>query len=132
LQTKVSFEEEYFKKYYKDYNRQNPPAKMDFYRGLVEGASDGKSHPRILEAGCAFGKFLSSLNSRWLKYGFDISEFAIEHARESVPEAKLSVSALPHIPFKGPFDIIVSFDVLEHVLNIEEALLSVRSSLAPG
>jgi SAM-dependent methyltransferase len=125
------FEQEYFERYYSDYNRQNPPKKMEFYRMLAEHAADGIKHPRILELGCAFGKFLSSLNPEWHRYGLDISEFAIDQARQSVPDAKLSVSNITHIPFKESFDIIVAFDVLEHVPNLEQVVLSVKSKLTP-
>ncbi|MFQ5480506.1 MAG: methyltransferase domain-containing protein [Thermodesulfobacteriota bacterium] len=132
MENRGFFEEEYFRKFYKNYEYQNPPAKMEFYRSLVLAAVKGKANPRLLEAGCAFGRFLSSLGPSWQRYGFDISEFAVASAFKAVPEARLAVSALPEIPFEGPFDVIVSFDVLEHVPDVEEAILAVRSKLAPG
>jgi len=132
LETNGFFEEEYYKKFYRNYTRQNPPKKIDFYRKLVKTALGEKRNPSILEAGCAFGTFLSSLENSWRKYGFDISEFAIREARKSMPKAELAVSAFPEIPFKGPFDVIVSFDVLEHVPEIEETMLAVKSRLVPN
>ncbi len=130
MATKGFFEEEYYKKFYKNYESQNPPAKMAFYRALVQSAVKDNPAPRILEAGCAFGKFLSSLDPGWQRYGFDISEFAVAAAFKIIPDVKLAVSSLPNIPFDGPFDVVVSFDVLEHVPDLEEAILAVRSKLS--
>ncbi|HLG22890.1 MAG TPA: class I SAM-dependent methyltransferase [Candidatus Manganitrophaceae bacterium] len=132
LSTDPLFEREYFEKYYTDYALQNPPRKMRFYRALAERAAEGIERPRILELGCAFGLFLSSLNPSWRRYGLDVSEFAIDRARRAVPDAKLSVSSAAEIPFDDSFDIIAAFDVIEHLPDLEKAALSVRSKLIPG
>jgi SAM-dependent methyltransferase len=125
------FEQEYYEKYYPDYNRQNPPKKMEFYRTLVEGTTGRIEHPRILEIGCAFGKFLSTLNPEWNRYGLDISEFAIDLAQQSVPDVQFSVSTIPHIPFQESFDVIAAFDILEHVPDLEQVIASIKSKLTP-
>ncbi len=132
------FEQEYFEKYYADYTRQNPPKKMEFYRSLIEGTVEGIERPRILELGCAFGKFLGSLDPKWDRYGQDISEFAIERARRSIPAVsavqgpEFAVSSITHIPFVGPFDTMVSFDVLEHVEDLDRVASVVREKLSPS
>lgn len=132
LSKKGLFEKEYFEKYYPDYNRQNPPNKLTFYRTLAEAAASGEQNPRILEIGCAFGKFLGSLGPGWSKRGMDISEFAIGRAREFVPDANFSVASLPQIPFDESFDVIAAFDVLEHVPLLDQVLPSVKERLTPG
>ena len=37
-----SFERDYFERNYRNYARQNPPRKLNFYRGLVEAAVAGR------------------------------------------------------------------------------------------
>ena len=125
------FEREYFDKYYSNYSKQNPPKKMAFYRALMEDKAKGVRCPRVLDLGCAFGRFLSTLDPNWDRYGQDVSEFAIDQARQSVPGVRFSVSNIMEIPFEGFFDIIVCFDVLEHVHDLETVAHTVQAKLTP-
>ncbi len=124
------YEREYFRKNYADYDLQNPPRKMRFYRALVERCAGGIERPRVLELGCAFGKFLSTLNPEWDRSGLDLSKFAVESARDSVPGVNFSVSSITDIPFEGRFDVIAAFDVIEHVSDLEQVACSVKSKLS--
>ena len=124
-----SFEQEYYEKYYSNYNLQNPPDKLEFYNMLINRAADRIQQPRILEIGCAFGKLLSILNPDWHRYGLDISEYAIDKAHRLIPDAKLIVSSITNIPFKESFDVIVAFDSLEHIHDLEQAAQSVKSKI---
>jgi SAM-dependent methyltransferase len=134
------FGPDYFQTVYRNYHRQNPPRKMAFYRELVakyapgRGVPPGPGRPRpaILELGCAFGKFLASLDSNWRKFGVDLSEFGVERAREAAPGAGLAVGSCSHVPFKGPFDVVAAFDVIEHVEALDRVGDSVSRTLADG
>lgn len=121
----------YYQDVYRDYDRQNPPYKMAFYRSLVERVVPRSSPARILDIGCAFGRFLSSLNPAWRRCGVDVNALAIETARQAVPDAAFSVSSGTTIPFDGLFDVIVAFDVIEHIASLEEVAAAVRSKLTP-
>lgn len=126
------FDREYFDRNYRDYERQNPPRKLRFYRRLLERLLSRDGRRSILEIGCGPGAFLASLDGRWHKYGFDISPYAIQLARTRNPGARLVVGSAERMPFARLFDAIVSFDVLEHVSDIPCALDEVVSHLAPG
>jgi SAM-dependent methyltransferase len=129
----MAFDREYFKSQYRDYERQNPARKLAFYRRLVEmGAGDRKTRPRILDIGCAYGLFLSNLGDGWERYGEDASEYAIQVAREKSPSIHFELSLSESHPFAGPFDIITAFDVLEHILKLEELLDWIYKGLVPG
>ncbi|MBI3611289.1 MAG: class I SAM-dependent methyltransferase [Nitrospirae bacterium] len=126
-----SFEEDYFRTAYKNYDRQNPSYKMDFYHRLVITALPSVSKPRVLDMGCAFGKFLSSLNPDWSLYGVDSSSHAVAEAHKRLPHAHLSVSSATEIPFEGRFDVITAFDVIEHIPDLEQVAETVAKRLNP-
>jgi 2-polyprenyl-3-methyl-5-hydroxy-6-metoxy-1,4-benzoquinol methylase len=78
----------------------------------------------ILDVGCAFGFLLRELSSAFGElHGFDISEFAIEKARKTIPEASLKVLSLEDpLPYpEDSFDCITAVDVLEHTKNFERS-----------
>ncbi len=74
----------------------------------------------LLELGCAFGYFLKQATSFFDVYGLDISKYALEQAKRNCPKAKLEVWNInTGLPFRDEkFDVIASFDTLEHVANI--------------
>jgi SAM-dependent methyltransferase len=125
------FDRNYFETQYASYELQNPPRKMAFYRHLAETAAAGCERPRVLDIGCAFGLFLACLDSRWERYGVDISEYAITRAGERVPGAMFEVTASSDLVFPGSFDVISAFDVLEHMHAPDEMLRRIAAALRP-
>ncbi len=126
------FEQGYYESVYRSYARQNPPRKLRFYRGLVEGAAPAGRPRRVLDVGCAFGAFLASLGPAWERFGVDVSRYATEQAARAVPAATFARADIDAIPFQGPFDAITAFDVIEHIPSLEAVASAVRSRLAPG
>jgi len=126
------FEQEYYASVYPDYARQNPPRKLQFYRELVERVATLRAPMRILDIGCAFGAFLSALDPRWERYGTDVSRYAVEKAKAALPDIRFARADIDAIPFPGPFDVITSFDVIEHIPSLEAVASAVESRLAPG
>ena len=126
------FEREYFETVYRNYLRQNPPRKLRFYQALVERVAPEDRPARILDIGCAFGAFLSTLNPRWERFGADVSQFATDRATLAVPDISFARAGIHEIPFPGPFDIITAFDVLEHIPSLEVVATVLRTKLAPG
>lgn len=102
------------------------------YRDYVEMDSDyywsRRLHPllryvksgRLLELGCAYGFFLKRASRFFNVSGLDISEHALKQAKKNLPSSKLKACDLNHkLPFgESEFDVIASFDTLEHVKNI--------------
>ncbi|MBX9788307.1 MAG: class I SAM-dependent methyltransferase [Pirellulales bacterium] len=127
-----SFEQEYFERNYRNYARQNPPRKLRFYRQLVERAVAEYDRPAVLELGCAFGRFLETLDGTWDRYGLDVSQYAIEQARQRLPAVTLEVASGSEIPFARQFDAILAFDVIEHIPDLEAVAASVDAHLADG
>lgn len=126
-----SFEREYFDMAYGDYDAQNPPRKLRFYRGLAARAASGVERPRILELGCAFGSFLASLGPTWSRVGADVSRYAIEEARRRVPNVTFAVCPPGELPIEGTFDVVAAFDVLEHIPEVDAAGDALVRRVAP-
>ncbi len=127
----MKFDRAYYETHYRNYERQNPARKLEFYRRLAETAAAGCPRPRILDMGCAFGLFLSYLDPAWERFGYDASEYAIERARQRVPGVDFAVSDPGTFPFEGPFNIITAFDVFEHIPPLDATLEWVARNLHP-
>jgi O-antigen biosynthesis protein len=71
--------------------------------------------PRVtLDAGCAFGFLVEALRDRGVEaYGVDISEYAIEQARDDI-RPYLRCGSLTE-PFSRRYDLITCIEVLEHM-----------------
>ena len=121
------FEREYYETVYPNYSRQNPPRKLRFYRRLVEGVAPNGRVPRILDIGCAFGAFLGALDPAWRRFGTDVSQFATDNAAATVPGVTFARAGINDIPFAEPFDIITSFDVIEHIPSLEDVASAVKA-----
>ncbi|MCK5524717.1 MAG: class I SAM-dependent methyltransferase [Thiomargarita sp.] len=88
---------------------------------------------KIFEAGCGTGGNLSLLSQYGQVYAMELNDTAREFARQNT-EAKIWAGSLPdEIPFeKEQFDLIVLFDVLEHLEKDSQALESLRTYLKPS
>jgi SAM-dependent methyltransferase len=89
---------------------------------------------RVLEIGCGSGSLLSRLLASGLDIvGVETSPLRIEEGRRahgSLPVQLVSGSALPF--HDGWFDVVLSFDVFEHIPDSDAHLVEVRRVLKPG
>jgi SAM-dependent methyltransferase len=46
--------------------------------------------------------------------------------------ARVAVANVENLPFRGRFDVVAVSDVLEHVLSLPDALVSIHRALGPG
>jgi SAM-dependent methyltransferase len=128
----VAFDESYYRTFYRNYTRQNPPRKLNFYQKLLTSHLRQTQSVKLLDVGCAFAAFLNSLPKSWDRYGIDVSEHSIAAAKAKNPDIQLASATLETVPFKGPFDAITSFDVIEHIADLDKVAESVSSLLKPG
>jgi SAM-dependent methyltransferase len=86
----------------------------------------------ILDIGCASGFFLESLGNTWNRYGLELSSLAALRARERagiiVHEGDIGSARFAD----NSFDVVSSFDVLEHLSKPMPTFSEVRRVLKPG
>lgn len=90
---------------------------------------------KILEIGCAIGKLIDELLSMGFYdvKGIDISEVAIQYGKAKYPHLSLYGYDGSDLGFfEENFDICLSFDVVEHIPDIDEHFKSVIDILVPS
>jgi SAM-dependent methyltransferase len=91
---------------------------------------------RVLDAGCGAGYGSAELAHVAMSVvGADIAAEAVEFAREHyrLPNLVFERAACSNLPHRdGSFDLVVAFEVIEHLANWREFLLEVRRVLAPS
>lgn len=127
-----AFEEDYFASplaYGGRYEHANPPRKLASYlREVRAAAPDG----RLLDVGCAFGRFLQVAAPFYVCEGLDVSRYALTVARRRVPDVPLHHGAIEDFTAGRYYDVVTCFDVLEHVPALGRALARLRRLLAPA
>jgi len=87
---------------------------------------------KILEAGCGTGGNLRMLARHGEVAAMELDEIACEFANQR-QVTTVRLGSLPDkIPFSGEYDLIVAFDVIEHLDDDLAALSALRSHLKPG
>jgi trans-aconitate 2-methyltransferase len=95
---------------------------------------------RVLDLGCGNGKITAQIAARVPKgsvVGVDASAqmiaFAAEqYARATHPNLHFETCDIRHLPFRGEFDLVVSFNALHWIAEQDEALRSIRSAMKAG
>jgi len=87
----------------------------------------------VLDAGCAYGFYLSEMPSSWNKYGVEISHFAFSKAIKLNPDAHIKRGILTKRTFDNrKFDLITFWDVVEHLDNPAEVMAVAYKKLKKG
>lgn len=93
---------------------------------------DRISFARVLVIGCGQGDELRLLNDAHVT-AFDLSMSAATHARSLVGQNDYLQSDGMHLPFRsGSFDLVISSEVIEHVLEPSKMMGEVARVLVPG
>lgn len=113
----------------------NPFIEEDLWLKLERSTRDlitkhAKQGDRILDVGVGLGRILGPL-TQYRRYGIDISLNYLKIARES--GIQVLFSKIEDMPFKdSSFDLIVTTDVFEHVLDLDHCTREVLRVLKPG
>ena len=88
---------------------------------------------RILDFGCGNGEFIGACLKRGYKaFGYDISPFSVAFVGKKYHAPVTSSVLRKSLYKKNFFDVIVAFDVIEHMPNYREALELFYFWLKPG
>lgn len=93
-----------------------------------------KPQDRILEIGCGIGTVVHELSGRGYEItGIDISGEAIAYGRKKYGDIHLEVQAAETLPYDDEsFDVVLSFDLFEHIARIDEHVSEAARVLRPG
>jgi SAM-dependent methyltransferase len=89
----------------------------------------------FLEIGCGTGFVLRGLKDAFPALeltGAELFEQGLEVARRRLPEIRFMRLDARQMPFDAEFDVVGSFDVLEHLNEDERALASMFDAVKPG
>ena len=113
-------------------SRQNNLVKTrhKFLEPYISSLEKLQSRRTVLDAGCGYGDFLSTFNSKvWTRLGFEINPDRASYAREEygiiIEEKTLEKSNVQ----KNSVDLLCAFGLIEHLLDPRRFLKSVSSVL---
>ncbi len=100
--------------------------------GNKEGAASAHAPFRVLDWGAGIGYFLDTARERgWEVFGTEYTERAVEICREkgiTMFQGPLAAVDMP----EASFDLISSFEVIEHINNPREEIARIMYLLKPG
>ena len=116
---------------YADYLGAEPVLRQEFARSLafIRRYRDGG---RLLELGCAYGFFLKEAKRYYDVIGIELAKEAAEHARLAGLNVIHGVADEKLLARTGPLDVVVLFDVLEHLPQPRHTLALCARHLDPG
>jgi len=121
----MDFEEEYFKNY------KEQSFKYGFWSKYIKKRI--QKEDKILEIGCSYGFLFKYLKEYKNKIGTDISVHAIEKAKKINPNDKFKIMDAEKLNFEErTFNLILAFDILEHLNNPENCIKEVARVLKKG
>jgi len=140
---KKTFDKKYFTDYYfgttgnfgKKELIRNKNWFHGWFRTLQYDYDFSKGHgKKNLEIGCAIGAAADILQKRGFDViATDISPYAIKKNEKLLPHIKFKVLDVEDKPqFKNKFDLIYSFEVIEHLENPEKAIKNMFAMLKAG
>jgi len=93
---------------------------------------DGLAGGRILDAGCGMGWLGAALDGYGEVTGTDLSVDAVVEGKRRYPTVNFVAGDFATVDLHGPFDLIVSADVIAHVPDQAAYVARIASLLKPG
>jgi 2-polyprenyl-3-methyl-5-hydroxy-6-metoxy-1,4-benzoquinol methylase len=126
--------EKELKDHYDTYSREDylSPITIKRFNELLDDLETYRKTGKLLDIGCGTGFFLQEAKKRgWEVYGTEFTDKAIEICKSK--GIIMKQGKLDHAWFgEGVFDVIISFEVLEHINNPIEEVRNINYILRKG
>ncbi len=87
----------------------------------------------VIDIGCGYGWLLDYFNEAKIVCGSDISEHALDLARQRSPKREYKYGDIQEkINFDFKFDLILAINVIEHLTQPKQAIENICNALNPG
>ena len=116
---------------YSDYLGAEPVLRREFARS-VEFIRSYRGDGKLLELGCAYGFFLMEAARHFDVAGIELAEEAAAHGRRAGLKVVQGMADEANLRQIGHVDVIVLFDVIEHLPDPRETLALCYRQLNPG
>ncbi|MCK4794613.1 MAG: class I SAM-dependent methyltransferase [Desulfobacteraceae bacterium] len=120
-----------WEKVYKDYISEQEQRIKAFRARLMELRKYSDSG-RLLEVGCAAGFFLKVASDSFEVQGIELSEFSSEYGRKTLHQQIHTGSVFSADLQPNDFDVVVMWDVIEHLADPRATLMEIRRTLKRG
>lgn len=106
-------------------------------RAIIESVLNRHLPPaaerRVLDVGCGTGGMLPMLARFGTVAGLEGEPLAVAHCQEAFSAFEVRQGEIPgDVPTDGSFDLVTSFDVIEHIPDDVAALQSLCAAVRPG
>jgi 2-polyprenyl-3-methyl-5-hydroxy-6-metoxy-1,4-benzoquinol methylase len=123
---------EYYKNYGSGQHEAISPITIKRYHELLDQFERYRKYGTLLDVGCGSGHFLATAKERgWQVYGTEFPESLCDVCRKkglTVHRGVLNTANYPNMQF----DVLTSFEVIEHINNPLEELAKFQQLLRPG
>lgn len=116
---------------YSDYLGAEPVLRREFARS-VAFIRRYRDRGRLLELGCAYGFFLLEAARYFEVTGIELAAEAAAHAQRAGLNVRQGVADAANLQRIGSVDVVVLFDVIEHLPDPRETLALCRDHLNAG
>jgi 2-polyprenyl-3-methyl-5-hydroxy-6-metoxy-1,4-benzoquinol methylase len=117
---------------YADYVGSESVLRREFRNVVRSLIHHGRTRGRLFEIGCAYGFFLLEARKHFEVHGIEVAADAAEHCRSQGLDVATGIETDECMARRGPFDIVVMLDVIEHLQNPLEVLKIASSNLNSG
>jgi SAM-dependent methyltransferase len=117
----------YFEENYADYERQTSPAKLRFYMSMLRRWVPPGG--RVFELGAGLGHFLGEAAKEYDCRGCDVNAYGVAAARARTREDAVFEGSFETLASQPRQAAVVSWDVLEHIADMDGALSAVHAAL---
>jgi uncharacterized membrane protein YbhN (UPF0104 family)/SAM-dependent methyltransferase len=119
----------YYDQNYGDYERRASAGKLAFYLSLVRKWVPDRS--LLFELGVGQGRFLEVALPYYRVAGCDVNSFGVDVTARRVPAAQVVKGSYEALTGLRPLDVVVAWDVLEHLPDLDSGLQAIRDGLTP-